>query len=351
MRWFLDATNDPEKRNLIFGQKAFDKLAELGQMRDWMSWLKEQFDLAEAEGRAHLESELARAVPARGDRGEDRWQITIRLYSPAQSIRNSAIKSWNERPTWIKLVAVHNDKQAVEVEFTLGEIVTMEQVGVASYRASRLFVAAMNIGSTGLWWWERHDQTEEFYERITDLKAPSGMKVDLKMHVGPPFEWKREALKENHLARIGICFGMASRLDIPVYNEVIESYFTGLALIAKSDVHLSFAPQACERFAACLLAAMRHFNHWDGTDEGLSCAIPGIFPFKQPEDAQELLGLIQQLRRRPLDPTGLTLERAAILKLFCDAFLIQSFEAMARARAPASPDQPENGSVEPPTGA
>ena len=36
-RWFLDATNDPEKRNLILGQKSFDKLAELGQMRDWMA--------------------------------------------------------------------------------------------------------------------------------------------------------------------------------------------------------------------------------------------------------------------------------------------------------------------------
>ena len=40
MRWFLDATSDPEKRSLIFGQKSFDKLAELGQMRDWMTWLK-----------------------------------------------------------------------------------------------------------------------------------------------------------------------------------------------------------------------------------------------------------------------------------------------------------------------
>ena len=161
MRWFLDATKDPEKRNLILGQKSFDKLAELGHMRDWMAWLKEQFDQAEAQGREHLQRELARAAPDRSDRGEDKWQVVIRLYSPAQSIRSRAIKSWNERPTWIKLSAVHNDKQAVDVEFTFGDDHTMQDVGLAGYRAARLFVAAMNIGSTGFWWWHRPTRPED----------------------------------------------------------------------------------------------------------------------------------------------------------------------------------------------
>ena len=340
MRWFLDATNEPEKRNLILGQPSLDKLAELGKIRDWMAWLKEQFDQAEAEGREHLQRELARVAPDRAERGGDKWQVAIRLYSPSQSIRNSAIKSWNERPTWIKLSAVHNDKQAVEVEFTLGEIVTMQQVGMAGYRAARLFVAAMNIGSTGFWWWERPDQTGKFYQRITDLKAPAGMKLDLKVHAGPPFEWKRDALKDNNLARVAVCLGMASRLDNPVYNAVIEAYFTGLALIAKSDVHLVFAPQACERFAACLCAAMQHFGDWDGTEQGLAAAVTASFPFEKPEDGEELLGLLRQLRRQPVDLTNITLERAAILKFLNDVYLIRRFETMAQAGAPASPDGP-----------
>ena len=137
VRWYLDAANDPERRDLIFGQKSFDKLAELGQMRDWMNWLKEQFDQAEAEGRAHLQRELARVAPDRATRGEDKWQVAVRLYSPAQSIRSSAIKSWNDRPTWIKLSSVHSDKLAMEVEFTFGETITTQEIGVAAYRAAR----------------------------------------------------------------------------------------------------------------------------------------------------------------------------------------------------------------------
>jgi AbiV family abortive infection protein len=339
MRWFLNAAKYPEKRNLIFGQKSFDKLAELGQIREWMTWLKEQFDQSEAEGREHLQRELARLAPHRTERGEDKWQVVVRLYSPAQSIRNSAIKSWNERPTWIKLSMVQNDRQAVDVEFTLGEIVTGPDLAVACYRAARLFVAALNIGSAGFWWWERPNHDGRFYQRLTDLKAPTGMNLEIRMQAGPTkIEWRRDALKENHLARVGLCLGMAVRLDNPAYAAVIDAYFTGLALFAKSDINLNFAPQACERFAACLLAAMRHFGDWDGTDQRLYSGITGIFPFQQPEDAQELLALVQQLRRQPLDPIGLSLERAAILKLFCDAYLIRHFETMAQAGASASSD-------------
>jgi hypothetical protein len=196
----------------------------------------------------------------------------------------------------------------------------------------RHFVTALNIGSTGFWWRERLDHDGRFYQRLTDLKAPTGMKLDIRMHAGPKIDWRRDALKENHLVRIGVCLGMAARLDDPVYAAVIGTYFTGLALFAKSDTFdLNFAPQACERFAACLLACMRHFGDWDGTDQGLSSGISGIVPFQRAEDAQELLALVEQLRRQPLDPIGLSLERAAILKLFCDAYLIRHFETMAKA--------------------
>jgi AbiV family abortive infection protein len=332
MRWFLDATNDPEKRNLIFGQKAFDQLAELGQMREWMAWLKEQFDQAEVMGRESLQRELARVVPDWDERGEPKWQVAIRLFSYGQSIRNKAIRSWNSRPTWIRMSPVQNDSSAVDVEFTYHEAVSAEALAPMSYRAANMFVAAMNIGSLGgFWWWHRAEQTEKFYQRLTDLKAAPGMKIALNMHAWPKFEWMREALDDSALQRIGLCFGMMARLERPVYQAVIEAYLTGLALIGKSDLHLNFAPQAAERFAACLLEAMRHFGAWDVTDAGIPAAIAGFFGplFKQPEDEQELIDLLRQLRQRPLNAADVTLEKAAILKFFCDVYLVKRFEMMA----------------------
>jgi hypothetical protein len=301
-------------------------------MREWMAWLKEQFDQAEVMGRESLQRELARVVPDWSERGEPKWQVAIRLFSCGQSIRNRAIRSWNDRPTWIRMSAVHNDSQAVDVEFTYHDAVSAQALAPMSYRAARMFVAAINIGSLGgFWWWHRAEQTEKFYQRLTDLKAAPGMKIGLNMHAWPKFEWKREALEDTALQRIGLCFGMIARLERPVYHAVIEAYLTGLALIGKSDLHLNFAPQAAGRFATCLLEAMRHFGNWDGTDEGLPTAVSGFFGplFKQPEDEQELIDLLRRLRQQPLSTADITLEKAAILKFFCDVYLVKRFEMMA----------------------
>jgi AbiV family abortive infection protein len=332
MKWFLEATADPEKRKLIFGQKAFDKLAEIGHMLKWMGWLKEQFDAAEAAGRDHLQRELARAVPDASNRGEEKWRIAIRLHSPSQSIRNRALNAWNARPTWIRLTRVGNDRHAVDVEFTYHEAMQLQQLGPISYRATRMFVAALNIGSLGFWWWHLPDDSGRFYERLTDLKAPPGMKIGLNMHSGRKFEWDREALDEPELNRVAMCFGMIAALDDPIYLAVVEPYLTGLALIAKSDLHLSLVPQASERFAAALLEAMRRFGDWDGTEDALAAGVSGFFGprMQKAEDVQELLDLLRRLSRRPLGQESITMERAAILKVLTDAYLITQFDGMAQ---------------------
>jgi len=117
-------------------------------------------------------------------------------------------------------------------------------------------------------------------------------------------------------------------LEEPVYKAVIDPYLAGLALSAKSDLHLNLAPQADHQFAVCLLEAMRSFGDWDGTDEALPTAISGFFRplLKQPEDEEKLLNHLRQLRREPPDLTGITLEQAAIMKVLCDAYFIKRFE-------------------------
>jgi hypothetical protein len=98
--------------------------------------------------------------------------------------------------------------------------------------------------------------------------------------------------------------------------------------------------------AACLLEAMRRFGDWDGADERLHVPFSDFFRplFKQSEDEQELLDLLRRLRRRPPDVAGITLERAAILKVLCDAYLIKQFETMAMKKDGEQP--PSSSSIE-----
>lgn len=62
--WFLTATKDKEKLDLIFGKKSMEKLTELGHSHLWMGWLRREFEQAEAEGRAQAERELNRIEPS-----------------------------------------------------------------------------------------------------------------------------------------------------------------------------------------------------------------------------------------------------------------------------------------------
>jgi hypothetical protein len=238
-------------------------------------------------------------------------------------------------PTWIKLAAVNGDKRALDIEFTFRENIPIQHIGPFGYRAARMFLAALNVGSTGFWWWQCADQTDHFYERLIDLQAAKDVGVEVKMQAWPKFEWQRVALREPELHRTAMCFGMIAKLDKTSYEAVIEPYLTGLAMVGKSDLHFNFALNACERFANCLLEAMRHFGAWDGSDSGIRTAISGFVGpvMHKQEDVDELVDLLGRLRRQPQDVQGITLERAAILKVLCDAYLIKQFEKMAQEMA------------------
>jgi AbiV family abortive infection protein len=333
--WFIQASDDPEKRKLIFGQPSFDKFAELEKVADWIAWLRAQFDQAELESQELMRRELERVVPGRDAPGDEKWQIRIRLHSPSQSIRNSAIGVWNAQATWIKLGAVQNDKHAIDVVFTLKEAVPIQAVAHLGYTSARMFLAGLNIGSTGFWWWHLSEHQDRFYERLVDLKAPPGADLGLEIHAWPKFEWNRQALKDPDFGRVAMCFGMIARLPRPVYDTIIEPYLTGLALLGKSDLHLNFGPHACERFTVCLLETMRHFGDWDGSDDAIAAAVMTAFApiAQQADDLDDVIGQILAIRKGAVQPMDITLDRAAMFKVLCDVCLISGFEKMAASMA------------------
>ena len=71
---------------------------------------------------------------------------------------------------------------------------------------------------------------------------------------------------------------------IPMGDEAAEPifgpYFQGLALIAKSDVHISAEEPARAAFITSLRASLRHYGVWDGEEgsfrDALDCAFRPI---------------------------------------------------------------------------
>lgn len=104
--WFLKTADDPEKRRMIFSGGSMAKLADLKNAKAWALWVKEQFDKADAEGRAAVEHELERSrnLPQQGTK--DKWKLRIRIISASHKIRPKALTRWNKSIEWIKLVYV-----------------------------------------------------------------------------------------------------------------------------------------------------------------------------------------------------------------------------------------------------
>jgi len=110
LNWFIKATSDQEKRNLIFGNKSMDKLVELQSTRKWVDWLKQEFDKAEKEGQDAIRQELQRKPPKDSEKLQEKWKVKIRLFTNSHSIRPKPLNKWNELGSWIRLYPVGSKK-------------------------------------------------------------------------------------------------------------------------------------------------------------------------------------------------------------------------------------------------
>lgn len=153
LTWFLSATKDPERRNLILGKKSMEMLAKLQQTDKWIRWLREEFEHADREAQAVVAQELQRREPSDKEADRDKWQIKIRLFSNSHSIRAKDLVWWNKGVKWIKLHPVDQHKNQLLVEFTLPMRIPVQGLWWAGWGAARRFVCSLNIGSMGYFWW------------------------------------------------------------------------------------------------------------------------------------------------------------------------------------------------------
>jgi AbiV family abortive infection protein len=152
-RWFLSATRDLEKRKFVFSGYSMDQLAAFGNAREWVLWIKEEFDRVDAENRALAEQEIERGLNLASKQGKNKWKVRIRLFSGSHSIRPKALNEWNEKVTWLKLVPVPDKKDQLILEIILTEDVPIQGLWLFAWGVARHFLIALNIATMGYWFW------------------------------------------------------------------------------------------------------------------------------------------------------------------------------------------------------
>lgn len=283
LKWFLDTVNSEIGSKRIFSQQFIDKYQELGgDTPAWVVWARSEFEKIEKDETAHIQRELAR-LPSEPRASKPKWVIKVRLFTPSHSVRPKVLTFWNKQVGWAKLVST-GKKNELLLELALADSFSAHNIFDAGFSASKLCIAALNLGSLGFFWYELPRQTSRYYESIKDLDAPA-MDVAIGRGAGLLGDWKQGALSEKNLRHAIECMAAFGTMSDADASPIFGPYLQGLVYLSKSDIHLSCEIQARDAFIETLRSASKHFGDWDGNPKTLIMSLHRVFESIIPEQA------------------------------------------------------------------
>jgi AbiV family abortive infection protein len=321
LQWFFAAIDNPELRRMIFSKGSLDKQAEFGDdFGGWMKWLHQQFDEA-ARQSVELTNQEMRRVPPKGEaEWKDKFEIRIRLKSWSHSIRANQLKHWNAGIEKIKL-ATTNERNELMVTMTVPLMVQTVDVWNMAFQQAFVFVTALNIGTTGFFWWYLPEFVSGFFEKIRDLEHDAD--IDVRRTPELRLSWGHLALKSSDLNNVGVIIPWIARSN-QEQIEPFQRYFRALALMAKNDIFFQFEPNIVTEFAGAFKDAMRSNGDWDGKQETYDAAIDAFFKPVSTEFLQTIKEQVAfaheiETNKRSLRPVSL--EDVAKTKIIFDAYI------------------------------
>jgi AbiV family abortive infection protein len=329
LRWFLQASDDPEKRRHIFGTKSLEKLAELGNARAWVGWLREVYQDHDAQMQVLIQKEINR-TPAR-DRtsAKAKWRIKFRIYSHSHSIRKKAFNVWNERTDFIRLDATgerrftKNKKDEIVATISLDDSVPVGALWHFGWGIARSFVIALNIGTRGFFWWYVPSDTAGWYDEIWDVENNAGVRVT----EGPKLEigWGNRVLTDNDIAHTAVAFRYIAACRGTPKEGALNAYIGGVVFLSKLDFHWRCELNAFEQFWTCFRETLR--ASWDGESDLKAAATAALQEVLS--DTTELhshidLGIqFDAAMPKPERLRQITLTDVIGMKLYCDLLLLK----------------------------
>jgi AbiV family abortive infection protein len=329
--WFFEVTDDPDRRQLIFGRASLNKLHELGNVPAWATWLKETFDKHDADSRALIDAEMRR-VPDSSQSAKNKWQTTFRLHTDSHSIRQNQLNVWNDGVHWIRLRAVSNKSDQLLVDFDVRSDLSLEQLWAFGFDVSRTIAMALNVGTLGFFWFhlplDHAQYSGRYYEKMLDVDT----RVEVAAHRTPALRvnyGQRRVLDAAFLRNVMLCTGTLLRERR--VREAVPQYLQGMAHIAKTDVHLSFEYQSVASFYHALRSAMTGFGDWDQIEPypvALRRFVAQGFSSFDAADLEKLIDVGESMLAGKGIPQALTMDDALKMKIACDVYLLKAFRRM-----------------------
>lgn len=332
--WFLQATDDPARRRTIFGSTSLAKLKELGDVREWVSWLKDTFEKAEAEAKTAVDRELARPLdePAHA---KPKWRMTVRLRTLSHSVRQKPLNEVNNGLAWLKLRAVSGKRDQLLIDLTSTSNLSFEDAYKSDLALARRVAMALNVATLGVFWFQDPLDADEkhsgrFFESFVDLETKREMAVHrnppLRMQLGP----RRMLLDKAALDRWTLCVVRMLQYREPSEAAICERYLEGLAMMHRTDVHMSFEIQAVVAFYLALKTAMQHHGDWrDGEyPEALRRCMTESVSKKDEPHLQRLIDVGESVSTGRGVPHAMNMNDVGVMKALCDVYLLRTYQRL-----------------------
>jgi AbiV family abortive infection protein len=332
LQWFFAASRDPQLKTWIYSKASLEKQAEfVDEPHGWIKWLRGLVEDSERSAAELAKKEMERTRPEGEERHEDKWLFKIRLKSWSHSIRANQLTRWNEGIDKIKLFTT-DDRNELIVQFIMPKSVTAQDLWAAGMQQCMVFVTALNIATTGFFWWYLPTFISRFHESIVDLESDNG--VDLDRMPQLKIKWPNQALKEDLLLQhLPIVLSFVAMADEP-QREAYSRYFRALGVMAKNDIFFQFEHHLVDEFISSFEMALRAYGDWDGDYGSFDATVRKLF--KNLTESDQFLGMIAEgrtlaasVRIRTIQ-APITLEDAAKAKVIFDTYIV--LKSVERAR-------------------
>ena len=259
--WFLSAFDDPERRKRLLMPEAFAKLKEMGDATAWTRQMKSDIEREEADLRAIAEAELRRGYDPSRNGTKDKWKIQCRVETHAHSLRPSPLKLWNNHVSWIKLSVAQGAKTKTElvVDLILGDEVPLTGVWDFGFSLAKLLIVALNLATSGFWWWVLPRHKSRYYEKIADLENKALLQLDRTDFRF--FDDRRPPLTDAHVSWLVNCFAALPTPKETERHAAYHYYLGGLMFLSLSDIHWRCEDQAFGNFVQALKLIMAEANY------------------------------------------------------------------------------------------
>ncbi len=256
MAWFMEATDNKIKRAFIFSDESQKKLIEFANVREWIFWLKNHFEIEEKQLKELLQKELKRSFDAGKDKVVPKWKMKFKIISQSHSIRQNVLNSFNQKFKGLEL-SKGGDNHTLIIEITFGNYITADGLWHHGLVFSKLFVSALNIATNGLFYWNIIVDTDKYYERVFDIENKQQLSAKLPNAFKINWEEKQLVLTEDHLVVTKIMFEYFSSIYNTSDFEPINYYITALGMFAKTDIHLALEKESFDFYYKSFITALK----------------------------------------------------------------------------------------------